>query len=669
MRGGRLLSSGDDAPVRFAEYGERVDFPELLLFLKLTGELGPLARRALARQALGGEALEGRFDGGPDPDAHARSVIDALRLQNGWPTSKEMLEAAGELGAGLEWMEEAIRQETQATLTAMRLARTAPAAFSSALRAELLLDDLALKRAAIRCGSIREFAQQARAAGLRPTGRELDAARDCLCGKLDLAHWRQAMVRLADWGVNAAGAEGFVQDVALARLRVAQLRFPPGRWNPGSLRSRGFRSRIKRAGDGRFTLGPSKALALARRLLPVVGVTRVEVVGRHGPAGFQIAVARRPGSAGSSAIASGKARTASGAMVGAIMEEVEQWAQGRFPGPEGRGPDREGTYGEISRRGPAIDPQLLDLPFDTRYRPDQTLRWWPCEDLLGGGRTWVPLDALDARRSRNDIYDSKRAGRKVFSSNGLASAFTAEEALLQAVCELIERHAQLLSNVTHANPGKPGGSSYRVIDARSLPRGVRRLLASLEEEGPARLIDITSDVEVPTFWAFLQTGRAPGAGCYGAGRETHHGFAAHPSPETAATLALLEAAQSRADLAPAVRERGRQPPPGLARSERTGAMTRQARQELFALDPPVIPFSEVTGLESRDVLEDVAWVLQQLRRSGANHLLVADYSVKAISPARVLRAIIPGLETNNPFRTGFRARARLLADLLGSAAR
>lgn len=58
------------------------------------------------------------------------------------------------------------------------------------------------------------------------------------------------------------------------------------------------------------------------------------------------------------------------------------------------------------------------------------------------------------------------------------------------------------------------------------------------------------------------------------------------------------------------------------------------------------------------------WLLARLLAAGCDPVLVADYTLPEIAPARVVRVIVPGLETLNPFRTGARARRALLADLL-----
>mgnify|MGYP001199809657 CR=1 FL=1 len=46
------------------------------------------------------------------------------------------------------------------------------------------------------------------------------------------------------------------------------------------------------------------------------------------------------------------------------------------------------------------------------------------------------------------------------------------------------------------------------------------------------------------------------------------------------------------------------------------------------------------------------------------HLLLVDVTVDAIKPAHAVRVMIPGMESNNPFYAGPRARATAIRDLL-----
>ena len=78
----------------------------------------------------------------------------------------------------------------------------------------------------------------------------------------------------------------------------------------------------------------------------------------------------------------------------------------------------------------------------------------------------------------------------------------------------------------------------------------------------------------------------------------------------------------------------------------------------------VVGIADMGGACAADVLDDVGWCLARLSEAGVDRVLVCDLSRPEIAPAKVVRVIIPGLETNNPFYTGPRARLTLLRDLV-----
>ena len=170
-------------------------------------------------------------------------------------------------------------------------------------------------------------------------------------------------------------------------------------------------------------------------------------------------------------------------------------------------------------------------------------------DLIADRPRYVPLNAVVTpyRPSRaSSPWDS--------STNGLASGNTREEAICQALCEVIERDAMAVYCVNCRLRGgvntileglgvsvKPAeSSSYPVIDPGTLPRRPARLLTRLRRAGLGVYVhDITSDVRVATIHCTL-------AEPLGGGRHAiHGGYGCHPDARVAVTRALTEAAQSR----------------------------------------------------------------------------------------------------------------------------
>jgi ribosomal protein S12 methylthiotransferase accessory factor len=663
-----------EAPLYLWEYGERVPFRTLILFLKMTGRFPALARRALLRLHLEGQEPDAPLEGGPDPDAYARQLVLRLRAQWGWLTAEEARVTMGDLGFGSVDGGTGVEQEVRIQLTSMALARASPEAFLRALRSELFMADLELKRALIRCGSLDLFASRARRDGKPlPSAEEVRSAQGRLCAALDVRDWGVAVRELAWWGVSAAEAEPFVTDYALARrVAGAVLRDleAGAHCGPPSTRPRlprstlGLSHRKKVRGSGRFCVAPTRALALASRLKAVVGITRVANITGLDIVGLPNALAYRPEGRWSSTIGSGKSETLSGARVGAIMEEVEKWAQEQFPRVGFAPPEVAASYRELRRRQRAANPELLGLPHDSCYRPELVLGWRKCADLMGGGDIYVPSALIAFERTKNDILYSERLGSRVFNTNGVASGFTLEEAVTHALCEYIERHACTLAYVLEGNPGGPFALPTRLIDLATVPRSTGRIVRRLERVGRVRLFDVTSDVQVPTFGVKLLVSASLELDWFGSSLAEVPGWAAHPDPEVAANMALLEASQSLMTQIAGGREDLTVHARSLGRHERTHGWTRGHHIETHGEETPTKPFDAVKGFRSRDAGEDVAWILDRLRQAGIRQVLVADYSLPEIAPARVVRVLIPGLESNGTFFTGTRARARMLEDLL-----
>jgi ribosomal protein S12 methylthiotransferase accessory factor len=660
-----------DAPLLFWEYGDRLSFAALVRFLKLTGRFEAHAGRAVLRYLLDGGEIE------PEPDEGLTAEIDERivwqRFQWGWYTAEEARVTLRDLGLGAEDLVERVGEEARARRTLMRLAREQPEDLLRALRGELFLEDLALKREALRLGSLQALAAHGAARGGVPRPRELRAAEARLCEELDAVAWPAALEQLADWGVSAAEAGEFVREYALARRGAVAVAVADARSARRPTRGKappGLRlvARPKQRGDRRFCTSLARAHALTKPLRKVVGITRVSMITGLGALGIPNAQAFRPDGKWSSTIGSGKSESVLGAKVGAVMEEVEKWAQEQYPRADVAEPELVASYRRLRRRRgvEVLDPSTLDLPYDSSWHEDVEIGWRRCHDLLVNRPVLVPSAALIHTRVPNDPFYSVRLGQKTFSTNGLASGFTLEEALTHAICEVIERHSNKLADLLLHNPGVPG-HDYRFIDPATVPASTRRLVRKVMAAGEQlRLLDITSEIGVPTFWANILVGGEPARmRHFGLAYRPCLGFATHPDPEVALNMALLEASQTLITNVAGAREDLAIKARSLGRHERTRATSRVGLAWMRdKRDPPLRPFSAVRGFVSRDARADVRWLLERLRAAGVHRLPVVDYTLPELGPARVVRVIAPGLETINPFHTGLRARRALVRDLL-----
>jgi ribosomal protein S12 methylthiotransferase accessory factor len=175
---------------------------------------------------------------------------------------------------------------------------------------------------------------------------------------------------------------------------------------------------------------------------------------------------------------------------------------------------------------------------------------------------------------------------------------------------------------------------------------------------------VTSEVDVPTFLAAILSPTVPDTAVYGRGHVDAHGSACHPDPETAANMSLVEAVQTVVGNVSGAREDLTLQARSLGRHERTRLRSREGLLFMRGVDTPKKPFEHVRGHSSRDARDDVEWVLARLRDAGCPDVLFADYSRPEVHPVRVVRVLVPGLETPSPFHSGPRARLALLRDLM-----
>lgn len=634
------------------EIGGEVPFRELIRFMKLTGSISAHARSALFRHASAGGVLN--LQSAPvTEDEIKRRLADLFRTW-GWNTNEEARVTLDDLSVGFKELVARLREECLATRIEQALLRDLPDAFLRALRGELLLNDLSLKREVMR---ERSLASLAESACLQPLGEEdRIAARKAICRAHGGAGWGSVRELLAAQGISAEELAQFVDRVAFARLAAARIAAPippvPEERIAKADAEFGLVSARKPSGEARFTLSIQEAHEHALRLKDVIGVTRIAIITELSElSGFHVSQAARPSGVWSSTYGSGKGTTEAGAIVGAVMEETEKWAQEQF-----KGDPIWATYLELRERAEVLDPQLLDLPYDSEYAPHRPIAWHRCFDLLRGERIYVPLASIacSSHAGKHNAFFSRRGARVTISTNGLASGFSLAEALVHATCEYIERHAVRMMELRLENPGTPRGPLPRRIVLEPQPNFVSQLAGRLASAGcQVDLWDVTSEVRVPTVYARLVKDQ-----------ELACGWACHPNRSVAMQMALLEAAQTVVAAIAGGREDLIIQARSLGRHERTRPL--RAAAQAFWEDPDLetMHASAAGGFSSNDAHAELDWVRTQLRLAGVSHLIAVDLGTPEIAPARVVRVVIPGLETNNPFFTGQRARVALLSDML-----
>jgi ribosomal protein S12 methylthiotransferase accessory factor len=640
------------------ESGDRVGERELFDFLIFTGRIQQHARRVQMRSAHP-EPISPPSEAARVGAAEPQSVLDNVRRRWGWLLAEEAKVTLADLSLDRIELSAHCTDEARSRNLAFDQIRLASPQFVRAVLTDLFISDLALKREVMRLAGLLEFARRTNRA-VDPA--DLAEAQTVLC-KANGEYSFRAVRRLwARCGVEDAGQQdAFVEVIAKARKSsrgvAAAMKGATGTGNYEALSNAfdpSLRPCLKPDDELRFCLPMSAALSHTSRLREVIGITRVGMIGELADiSGIQIAQAARPNGEWSSSYGSGKSLTAGGAIVGSVMEEIEKWTQERFAPSVGQ--LVKGAYADVEQDGRFVDPATLDLPYDSTYRPHLPLDWVRCADLLNGGSVYVPADVVLTGRRKHDITYSERGSCKCLTTNGLASGFRREEALLHAVCEYVERHAARIADLYMANPGGLGCIPYRFVDLKTMPQRLQDLAGRLSDHdtGTVRVLNITSDVAIPTFQASAIRGFI-----------RLDGYGTHPNPEVAIEMALLEAAQTiatnvaggREDLSIQVRS--------LGRHERPRPISIE--DVWFWLDPDTVyeSLGSTPGLASNDVCDDLRWSLERIRDAGLATLPALDMTLPETKPAHVVRVLLPGLESNNPFYTGDRARLVLLHDLL-----
>jgi ribosomal protein S12 methylthiotransferase accessory factor len=386
---------------------------------------------------------------------------------------------------------------------------------------------------------------------------------------------------------------------------------------------------------------PDETLARVKPILPALGITRIADVTGLDTLGVPVVTVIRP-NARSISVSQGKGLTLSAARASGVMEAIEHWHAEHVQLPL-----KIGSTSELRLRHRLVDagglPRLSVRPLHDAMR----LLWVAGMDLVTATPTWVPFEVVHTDYSLPLIAAS---GAFVMSSNGLASGNHPLEALSHALCELIERDATTLWQLSSRERRHAARLDLGTIDNADC----RDLLGRLERAA-VRIFawEITSDVGVPAFACTL-VDRDPSPARPIAPMD---GFGCHPSRAVALLRALTEAAQSRLTVITGsrddVRVRGNSPVEDLAASRAFLAEHADEHPERSYLDAP-----DHAGATLDD---DVAWELAQLQAAGLRQVVAVDLTRPELA-IPVVRAVVPGLEPlyDIPgYVPGARARRRL----------
>lgn len=379
------------------------------------------------------------------------------------------------------------------------------------------------------------------------------------------------------------------------------------------------RAKVFRSGTHRTHL-PEETVAQLSPLRERIGITRLADITGLDILGIPVFAAIRPLSR-SLVVSMGKGSTEAAAKASALMESIETW-HAEHPTKS----RRHGTRKALLTDGltPVDVSQLPQLPESDHLDETKAIDWVEGVDLFTDCPLWVPLDvvSLDFRDTAQHSGSGLLRG-----SNGLASGNTVAEAALHALCEVIERDAEVLWRMS---------ADFRRVRLGSVnDPNCCGLLERFEACAiDVAVWDITSDTGIPAY------------GCTIIPREgeriwrtvgVHDGYGCHPSPAVALARALTEAAQTR--LAYISGSRDDLLPEEFAAACRP-ELVAEAAAELASIEETV-DFPAEPAVHS--FFDDLALILTGLRRAGLEQAALVDLSQPAYG-IPVVKALVPGLE-------------------------
>ena len=380
-------------------------------------------------------------------------------------------------------------------------------------------------------------------------------------------------------------------------------------------------------------VAPAETLARVRPLMARMGITRLGNITGLDRIGIPVAVAVRPNSR-SVSVSQGKGFDLAQAMASALMEACEGFHA------EEAGPFRTACYRDLAAREPVVDPAALGSA-GKAFDPAAEIGWAAGWDVLRDEPCWLPADIV------HTDYTAEPSGYFLAGSNGLAAGNHLTEALIAAICELIERDAIALWQA-----GGIHRQAASEIDLESVDDADCRLL--LDQYAAAgitvRLWNATTDLDVASFLCQIRDPspgdperlrRFVGAGC-------------HPDRAVALSRALTEAAQARLTYIAGIRD---DLLPAHYR-EPENADIADALFDALAQQSGRLALRDAPHFAGDDLTDDVRAVLRRLAVAGLTRVVAVDLT-RAEFGIPVLRAVIPGLEADprHPaYRPGSRAR-------------
>lgn len=367
------------------------------------------------------------------------------------------------------------------------------------------------------------------------------------------------------------------------------------------------------------------SLERARRVCKPLGITRVANVTGLDCVGIPVVTVCRP-NARSLAVSQGKGLCLAAAEVSGLMESIELYHAETIQRPL-----LLASWNEVRFSRHAADITRLPRVVASNFHPDRPMLWLEGKEATSEAPVLVPFELVHANFM---LPLPTGSGAFVMSSNGLASGNDMPEAILHALCEVIERDAVALFRC-HA----PSRQRALMLDLKTIDDlDCLELVRKFDQAGIAvGLWDITSDIGVPAFRCVVQERDAGALRQVGPVR----GMGCHPAREVAMLRALTEAAQGRLTLISGTRDDiGREQHADVRSVERL-----KLGQEWLSLRGQH-DLASVPTARHDTTAEDLAWLLSRLQQVGLEQVITLDLTRREFGIS-VVRVLVPGLEPHH----------------------
>jgi ribosomal protein S12 methylthiotransferase accessory factor len=369
------------------------------------------------------------------------------------------------------------------------------------------------------------------------------------------------------------------------------------------------------------TIAPVETVLKLRKLMPKLGITRVANVTGLDRINIPVIMVCRPNSR-SIAVSQGKGLTLDGAKASGLMESAETYHAERIQLPL-----KLGSYTDINQHHTVVDIDTLPAMAGSRFHRNHPILWIESRSLGSGEKIWLPYETVHTNYT---LPLPGGSGCFVSSSNGLASGNHILEAILHAICEVVERDS---TSIWHQLDRVSRGQT-RIDLATIYDPNCRLILDQLTGTGfSVAAWDTTTDVGIASCYCTItdttrdEAHPGVGAGC-------------HPSREIALLRSLLEAVQVRTTYIAGSRD-------DLSRDEYTKSAMSEKHYQVQAYQvggsSPDRCFDDVVTRESETFEQDLEWVLSRLNEVNIDEVYVVDLT-KPEFDIPVARVVIPGLE-------------------------